>query len=324
MAGLGQEKPKYFNLHNVYVRSGMATLDQLKSCVAAFKRTLANHPSPQFRALAKGEIEANIVTNMKNETQHFGYLWVEYKEVYWILCGYNPDGTERVRVAEDTSPKEEIDLDNIDFSTVDLNTIATMSAKEAPKIIEKLPPLFQFPGYEYTEEQRRVTHEYLLTQEKEEAIKEGREPREIPVPKYGYFELSRSSTMELSNDKSPNVLRGEVPKWVNYKMLKSAFAKFAIGDASENPTVYHEKDSRGSSIDIYNYGHHFKIKIFGTPVRNRPDYNVVTIEYPMSGPATGIFANQMRRKTIFVNPKPNKGENPEVVCIFDYFRGKTF
>ena len=324
MAGLGQEKPKYFNLHNVYVRSGMATLDQLKSCVAVFKKTLAGHHLPEIRALSKGEIEANIVTNMKNETQHFGYLWVELKEVYWILCGYNPDGSERVRVAEDTKPNTKIDLDNIDFSTVDLNTIAAMSAKEAPKIIEKLPPLIAFPGYEYTEDQRRVTYEYLLNQEKENALKEGRESQDVPVPKYGYFELSRSSTMDLSSDKRPDILRGEVPKWVTYKMLKDSFAKFAISDVSENPTIYHEKDSRGSTIDIYNYGHHFKIKVFGTPVRNRPDYKVVTIEYPMSGPATGIFANQMRRKTTFVNPKPGPGESKETVCIFDYFRERTY
>jgi len=324
MASAGREKPKYLNEHNVYVRSGMATLDQLKAAVKEFKNALGRSSDPAIRKLEAGEIEANIVTNMKGETQCFGFLWAEYPEVYWILCGRNPDGSERVETVEETKPIDEIDLDNIDFSKMDLNAIASMAPKETPKIIKTLPPLIPFPGYEHTEEQCIATHKYLLEEEATKAQAEKREPLHVPVPKYGYFELMRSSTMELSKEQRPDILRGEVPNWVSYKMLKDAFGKFAISAVLDKPTIYHEKDSRNSPIEIYNYGHHFKIKIFGTPVRNRPDYKVVTIEYPMSGYGTGIFALQMRRKTIFTNPKPVSGEAKEAVCIFDYFRERKF
>ncbi len=324
MASLGKEKPKYLNEHNVYVRSGMATLDQLKAAVKEFKKALGRSSDPAIRKLEPGEIEANIVTNMKGETQHFGYLWVEHPEVYWILCGRNPDGTERVEVVDETKPIDDIDLDNIDFGAMDLNTIASMAPKEAPKIVKTLPPLIHFPGYEYTEEQRAATYKYLLEEEERQAQAEKREPIPVEVPKYGYFELSRASTLELSKEQRPDILRGEVPNWVTHKMLKDAFGKFAISVISDKPTVYHEKDSRNSPIEIYNYGHHFKIKLYGTPVRNRPDYKVVTIEYPMSGYGTGIFAVQMRRKTVFVNPKATSPEQKEAVCIFDYFRERKF
>lgn len=318
MAGLGVEKPKYLNEHNVYVRSGMATLGQLKACVSKFKEELAKYGSPDIRKLAKGEIEANIVTNMKGETQHFGYLWVQHPEVYWILCGYNPDGTERVKIVEDTKPNTEIDLDDIDFSSMDLNKITSMTVKETPKIIEKLPPLIPFPGYEYTEEQKIATYKYLMEEEIRRAGAENREPREIEQPKFGFFELSRSSTVSLTKEQNPSILRGEVPQWVNYNMLKNAFSKFAMGfsEASE-PKIE-------NGTQIYNCGAHFKIKMFSTRIRDRPNYKVVTIEYPFSGYATGIFAIQMRRKTTFVNPKPAPGEPKEVVCIFDYFRERKF
>jgi hypothetical protein len=324
MASLGQEKPKYLNEHNVYVRSGMATLDQLKAAVKEFKKALGRNSDPAIRKLESGEIEVNVVTNMKGETQHFGYLWVEHPEVYWILCGRNPDGTERVEIVQETKPADDIDLDNIDFSMMDLNAIASLAPKETPKIVKTLPPLIIFPGYEYTDEQRNATYKYLMEEEERQAQTEKRESLPITVPKYGYFELSRASTLELSKEQRPDILRGEVPNWVTYKMLKDTFGKFAISIISDKPTIYHEKDSRNSPIDIYNYGGHFKIKIFGTTVRNRPDYKVVTIEYPLSGYGTGIFAVQMRRKTIFANPKPATGEPKDSVCIFDYFRERKF
>jgi hypothetical protein len=223
MASLGQEKPKYLNEHNVYVRSGMATLDQLKAAVKEFKKALGRYSDPAIRKLESGEIEANIVTNQKGETQHFGYLWVEHPEVYWILCGRNTDGTERVEVVEDTKVADEIDLDNIDFGKMDLNAIASMSQKEAPKIVKTLPPLIPFPGYEYTEDQQVATYKYLVEEEERQAQTEKREPVPVAVPRYGYFELSRASTLELSKEQRPDILRGEVPNWVTYKMLKDAF-----------------------------------------------------------------------------------------------------
>jgi hypothetical protein len=329
MAGLGVEKPKYLNEHNIYVRSGMATLNQLKACVSKFKEELTKSSSPELRKLAKCEIESNIVTNMKGETQHFGYLWVELPEVYWILCGYNPDGTERVRVVEDTKPNTHIDLDNIDFSAIDLNTITSMTAKEPAKIVENLPPLIPFPGYEYTEEQRLSTYNYLKEEEDRRAISEGREPNNIEMPKYGYFELDRSSTVSLEKDKNPSILRGEVPKCVTFTMLKNSFAKFAMSftntDKAKFEEIHSGKDRGPSSkVEVYNCGAHFRIKIFPTHIRDRPNYKVVTIEYPLSGYATGIFAIQMRRKTVFTNPNPAPGESKEVTCIFDFFRERKF
>jgi hypothetical protein len=319
MAGLGVEKPKYLNEHNIYVRSGMATLSQLKACVSKFKEELAKSSSPDIRKLAKGEIEANIVTNMKGETQHFGYLWAEYPEVYWILCGYNPDGTERVRVVEDTKPIDEIDLDNIDFSSMDLNKITSMTVKEPAKIVEKLAPLIPFPGYEYTEEQKLATYNYLKDEEERRATAEGREPNKIEMPKYGFFELSRSSTVSLEKEKNPSILRGEVPKWVTFDMLKKSFSKFAMGFTNTDKPKF-EDGYNGSKVEVYNCGAHFRIKIYSTHIRDRPNYKVVTIEYPLSGYATGIFAIQMRRKTVFTNPAPAPGEPKEVTCIFDFFR----
>lgn len=316
MAGLGQEKPKYTNEHNVYVRTGVATLNQLNSSIASFKNAMARHPDPLINKLVKGEIEANIVSDINERSLTFGYLWVENPEVYWILCGYNPDGSERIEVAYEE--EEEIDFDNIDISTMDLSSIMEVSQKEKPKKVKQLPPLISFPGYEYTDEQKKNVQKYMQDEENKNAESEGREPRVIPEQKYGYFELTRSSTFELSSDQRSNLLRGKVPKWVTVDMLYNLFAKFAI----TQPFKVANKIDRETGREVYHFGPHFKIHIAEGAVKNRPDLKIAMIDYHQSVYGTGIFANQMRRKTYIKNPRPAPGQKDTEACIFDYYRDR--
>lgn len=315
MAGLGQEKPKYTNEHNVYVRTGVASLNQLNASIASFKNALSRYPDPAINKLAKSEIEANIVSDINEKSLNFGYLWAENPQVYWILCGYNPDGSERIEVLEE---EDDIDFDNIDISNMDLSSIMDVTQKDKPKKVKQLPPLIPFPGYEYTEVQKKNVLTYMQGEEDKLAVSEGREPRTVPEQKYGYFELTRSSTFELSADQRSNLIRGKVPRWVTVDILYNLFAKFAITP----PFKVANKIDRDSGKEVHHFGPHFKIHMSDGGVKNQPEMKIVMIDYHQSVYGTGIFANQMRRKTYIKNPKPISGQKEVEACIFDYYRDR--
>lgn len=321
MAG---EKPCYFNTNSVCVKTGVAEKYQLDGAVAGFKKLLASHPDKHIRTLANTEIEVNLVTRgPDNQSAKFGYLWVSNPEVYWILCGFNPDGSKRQELISDEEEEAEdlLDLD-LDLSSMDLNAITEAhTKKEKPKVYKDLGPLIQFPAYKYTKEQAEMVHTYLTEQESQLAKSEGRDPMEIPRQEYGFFEVTRSCTMRIDDDKLADILRGEVPMWVTPSMVYKMFAKFA---ETEVPSVYETVttlDKNKFKTETFNFKtSFFRIRFSYKPIRNRPDYKVVLVEYPYSSYGTGIFAIQMRRKTTFVNPNPTDGENPNVVCIFDFLR----
>lgn len=329
MAGLWAEAPRHTNEHNVYVRTGVATVEQLSKATEEFKRFMKASADPLIKAAANTEIEVNLVTNMAGVSNMNGYLWAESPITYYLLCGRNPDGSERIEEIdnEEEAPEEDDEDELVGFkskSGFNLNSSFKFKS-EKPKIIKKLPALIPFPGYEYTPEQREINHKYLFEQEKILAEKENREPREIPVQRFGYFILEGSHTPTLSSGQRPNLLRGEVPKWVTSRILYNKFAKFAMNKATEysQGKQIKEKDMYGIEHDVYTYGTFFRIHMYNTTIRGRDNDRVVCIEYSQSVNATGIFAIQMRRKTTFINPNPTSDEDKQVICIFDYFRNKT-
>jgi hypothetical protein len=328
MAGLGIEAPRHTNEHNIYVRTGVATYQQLSMSVEEFKKLMKASSDPRIKEVANTEIEVNLVTNMSGVSNMSGYLWAESPIVYYLLCGRNPDGSERIEEIETEEQEEEEDDEELlglkGKSGFNLNSSFKFKV-EKPKIIKKLPPLIPFPGYEYTPEQRAVNHKYLVEQEKILAEKENREPREIPVQPFGYFILEESHTPTLDADKNPRLLRGEVPKWVTSRILYDKFAKFAMKKADDysKGKQIKEKDIYGVEHDVFTYGTYFRIHMYNNPVRGRENDRVVCIEYSQSINATGIFAIQMRRKTVFINPKPTCEEDKQAICIFDYFRNKV-
>jgi hypothetical protein len=328
MAYVGNEAPKYYNEHNVFVRMGVATRKQLEDAVNAFKKILASNSDPKLAKLASGEIEINFVRDGSGNLKGQAYLFAQHPEVYWILCGYNPDGTPRVReVPSEETSDPVIDYADIDLSTIDFNTISEINRKNPPKIIEKLPPLITFPGFELTAEQRVLVRKYKEDAEEQKAKVENREPAPVTDELYGYFELDRAATMTLDESQNPNMLRGEVPRWVTPSMIYEKFAKFASGEV--NSKYFLEKDKGVGSgphavpTEVYNFGTpFFKVKFVNSYVKFNPTYKVVLVEYPQSPNKPGIFAIQMRRQTVFNNPAPEKPEDAKAECVFTFYKNR--
>jgi hypothetical protein len=288
-----QDGLRFHNLHNIHVRTGLASEEQLKKSVNLFLTELNNKlPGKKYNEC---EIIVNLVTK-DNVSCNYAYLWVENPEVYYILTGFNPDGTERV-VEEDSEDSDSDSDDDFSFSMSSLKLSDIVKSKEnkkKPKILKPLGPIMCLPGYEYIEEQSEKAHNELIKEEMKISESEKREPNDVAKPKYGFFECTRSKTTSIDEDVKFNILYGRVPNWVTEDMIRKVFERFA-----------ESKDSR-----------HFKISI-GSPCNKYPDFKKVTIDYGNTRRGTATFARQMTRKTKFVNPK-----SPDVTveCVFDYFR----
>lgn len=288
-----QDGLRFHNLHNIHVRTGLASEEQLRKSVNLFLTELNNKfPGKKYNEC---EILVNLVTK-DNVSCNYAYLWVENPEVYYIMTGFNPDGTERIAKEELEDSDSDSD-DDFSFSMSSLklsDIIKSKENKKKPKILTHLGPIMSLPGYEYTEEQAIKAHNELIEEEKRVSENDKRAPNEVIKPKYGFFECTRSKTTSIDEDVKFDILYGRVPNWVTEDMIRKVFERYA-----------ESKDSR-----------HFKISI-GTSCNKYPDFKKVTIDYGNTRRGTATFARQMTRKTKFVNPREPK---TVVECVFDYFR----
>jgi len=278
---------RYNNEHNVHVETGLATKEQLYKSVNAFKQELARmYPG---KAYDKCEILVNLIV-INGVSCRYAYLWFENPEMYYIVCGLNPDGSERV---EEISTKENKNPLNVDID-LDLNgMMEEMENIEMPKQQRVLDPILSLFGYEYTPEQVEIAYKGLVAEEEENAKKEGREVREVEPPKYGFFRCTRSRTTSMDANQISNKLRGIVPIWVTESMIRRKFERFA------------------TSKELI----HLKIS-FIQEKTVRPGCKAVIIDFGSSSKGSGTFALQMTRKTSFEDPATKAPEE----CIFDYYR----
>jgi hypothetical protein len=277
----------FHNLHNVYVKTGIATKEQLANSVNIFKKKLCDmFPDKSYD---KCEILINLVI-AKNQSAKYGYLWIENPEVYFIICGFNPDGSQRVEEYIEVIEKED-ELEDLD--DLDLNDVISKKQKNTVKILKPLPPILELSSYEYTEEQAEIVHKEMIDEENRIAVSEGRTPNEILKPKLGFFECSRADATSIPKGMSYNTLWGKVPHWVNDDMIRSVFYRY-------------NEDTK-----------QFKITM-GNPCKegNPPNFKEVTICYGNTKRGVATFALQMTRKNKFINPSSKE----EVECIFNYLK----
>src|SRR5207253_8570763 len=81
---------RYHNEHYIHVSSGVATNEQF---AAHLQRVL------QERKLST-RFKINLI-HLGGKPIGYGYLWVQEPEIYNMLIGNNPDGTERFQELDD-------------------------------------------------------------------------------------------------------------------------------------------------------------------------------------------------------------------------------
>lgn len=309
---MDSETVRWKNDHNIYVNTGLATQEQLQASVEAFKTELCNiFPKQGYE---KCEMIVNLVTDMKGNSYKFAYLWVSDPRVYFILAGFNPDGSERFKDVEESKPKSKIadddffDLDNLNLE--DAFTEVTAKVKK-PVIREILPPVLTLPGYEYTPEQKAKAEDDL----KKEAISKGKNPDEVVVPNFGYFESSRAWAGTPKKNEVSSTLCSYVPVWITEEILKKIFGRYS----SEKSGIYPKISFRQIK----------KKPGFESRFDQSVEKKLAVVEFSPSHNRDGIFALQMTRKLLVRDPAEEAKAKKEgksiseikpAILIFEHYK----
>ena len=320
-----RSKIKHYDTHTLYITSGVARNDQVYECIKKgvkegeetlyrellidcfnkngieFNRELTNGELknvlkdrglevPRKKSL-KCRITPNVIVDKNGNYFGFGYIHVSKKEVYWMLLGKNPDGTERVREYPDpnwTPPEPKPDLTDDEqsekYSFMKWHEIAEEEEQYIqPTIKEQLEPLIKVPGYEYDD----IQYEHLQNM----AIKEGKDPS--LVPQTGYFEFSRAYSHDVEANKVSNVLCSrQVPDWIPLRAFENVFQPFIRIEGGSN-------EEKEMSINM---------------IESKDGSRTVFVSF---NPSTrkAMFVLLMTRKVTIKHPT-----NPELECvlIFDH------
>jgi hypothetical protein len=226
--------------------------------------------------------------DLNGHSYRYAYIWVSDPRMYYIMTGFNPDGSDRFEEELNSeSPDDSFDLESLSFDDV----FKSESIVKKPSIRKSLPSILTIPGYEYTPEQIKKAEEDL----KAEAFKNGKNVEEIVVPKNGYFETSRAWAGSPEKDKNPSILCADVPNWTTEEMLKEIFTKFSSDKSGIYPKINFRPKTR-----------------FNKEKNEIEQRKLASVEFSRSHLKDGIFTLQMTRK-IILKDKSQELKNKEIL-----------
>ena len=270
---------RYMDEHTIYCDSGIATQKQISD---SFEKAIED-AEKILKKKTNCRFKINLLVTKEGEYFGYGYIWVSSTEIYWMLLGRNPDGTERVEEYPDPDWKPPIkDKSKINITDKTWSDIAEEEDSYVQPMIKKvLPPLITIPGYNYDDEQ----YEHLSSQTDEE------------VPKIGHFEISRAYAIDApSGTMKHRLCARNVPDWIPNEAFKSIFSFYPSGRKSDKKDRKDNKDKKNR--------------------KNKKEYPLVNFANTKKGkivfitfdPSTkdALFTLLMTRKLPIVNPNNNK------------------
>lgn len=244
-----------YDTHTLYINSGVATNEQLTQALKTAMRTAAQ----KLGRPVKTKFKVNVIV-VRGAHLGYAHVFLSNPEVYYMLTGFNPDGTERVECIDDPNwvpPKVVKTVDPLDDEEMDYDDLESflgaptqnkswsdMMAEEdlqqCPKIKIPLDPIMTLPPYEYDVEQREHIKKLLV----EQAVKSGNPDPDIQIPTHGHFEVNRAFVLDIDPKYSHNILcaRG-IPEWITEHDLKVAFTPYA-----SDTTSLHSRKVYGRTI----------------------------------------------------------------------------
>lgn len=211
-----KSKGEYTNNHLLHIVTGIATEEQVKiSLKSAIIEGLRICERLKLN-VTDGRFKVNVVSDRNGETFGYAYAWIVSPELFYLLIGRNPDGSERFEMVDDP-----------DWTPPDINSsnwADITELEDQPKIRRSLPPLVKFHSYQFTEEQKR-----LMTR------------KGTSFGTHGQFECGPARVSEPGPEFMPNVLCGKnIPMELTAEDLKGLFRPFV-----SDPTKKHIKRSKG-------------------------------------------------------------------------------
>ena len=194
----------YFDTHTLYIKSE-ATNDQVTEAI----RKIITEVSKNLGRQILSEFKANIIIDSKGKHYGYGYLRVTNPELYHILCGNNPDGTERIHY-----------IDNPEYTPIAMEGASwadIVDDEESSKTEIRDPPLFESPVLKLSKKRQAEIKEVYVT----EGITD-------TVPEITTVAFDAAYVNALDDKYHPNVLfTTGVPSWVDEKMLSKIFKKYS-------------------------------------------------------------------------------------------------
>jgi hypothetical protein len=162
----GSDEVRYYNNHIIHVNCGVAYPEQLSSdirrAVKAASETVGRSIETSFKI--------NIIIDRSGRRYGYGYIWFTNPEVYYMLLGKKPDGSENVQYREDPnwvpppdapasrSPEEEMTA-FYGRSWVDIMEEEERYTRPLLKI--QLPPLMTLTEYQLDAQQKEIWRPYF-------------------------------------------------------------------------------------------------------------------------------------------------------------------
>lgn len=279
----------YYNSNTLHINTGVANEDNIITSL----RQAIHDIEIKLNTKYKCPFKVNIIRvrdkeSGKQKTIGYGYIWIGNTEIYWILAGYNPDGSERIEEFADpnwTETSTKILDRNEDNLWADM--IESEITEKAPMIKKQLPPIITLPSYKYSDEQ--------LKELKERYVEFGLDCNDT----MGHFTIKRAFVDPIPAGKMGYILCSRfVPSWIPTEVFKAIFLRYV-----SDPSVKIE--------NISNKGP--KKQIDTVPFISRIGDTLFITFDPQTKDAS--FARIMQRKTRIQDPN-NMSNKCEI--IFDY------
>lgn len=308
--------------HTLHLTCDGATSTQI---YAAMSTAIKNYQATSGRSL-DCRYRVNIIASKEGRNMGFAFVFVSNPEVYYMLLGQNPDGSDRVEYIEDPNwdkPTGQDIVNDAGWATVEMDFDSPIEWRTAsdmdwsleaersdealrkqsevqnqlkcPKICIQLGSLMTLPPYFLTDQQVEEKRCKIIETNKDNP---DFDPAMVNVSNECNFRVQPAVVCCLESKFMHNILRTKnVPEWVSERDLKTAFTPFA-----SDSTTLHTRFVKGRKIEeCYPF------------VSISPDERTAFVVFDPST-TNAQFALHMMKKTLVRRKNPDE----EMILFFSH------
>lgn len=236
---------RYSDDHTLYVISGAARNGDLKSAVLRAIKSYEKKSGKRYPC----EVISNLIYDKEGIPYGFGYLYVSNPQIYHMLLGKNPDGTERTTIIEK-------DLDYVAwFENMEIQDVPWFDWADAAEEIEikPLPPLITLSSFYYRPDQKEQLKKLLEKLNSSE--KKHLDPEQFDLKKCT-FKLDAGLVKPVDEKYLPHTLCArDIPHWLTEKDIYKRFRPFVSNKKRSNsnklyPVVYINRKNRLAFVEF--------------------------------------------------------------------------
>ena len=256
-----ENSDNYYDCHTLFIKCDCASVEQIHQ---SFQQALTSYQTATNNRLGC-RFRVNLVENREGKSFGIAFVFVTKPEVYYMLLGKNPDGSDRVEYRDDPSWMPPVDgsiVNDAGWSSISAPIYTTnmswaemteldqeyekqvssvKKSQTCPKIPVTLEPLMTLPPYTLTEKQTADKRNKIIT---ENEGKRDFDPSLVEIPKFAYLTVERAMVSPVEDGRMANILKcKDVPEWISKNDIREQFIPYA----SDSFTV-HERFIKGCNV----------------------------------------------------------------------------